>query len=461
MPPATDRSQPDYPSNAYAWYVVVVLTAAYVVSFLDRQILALLVEPIRIDLGLTDTQMGLIMGSAFALFYTILGIPIGWLADRFSRRGIIAAGITIWCLMTAACGLSRNFTQLFLARVGVGVGEATLNPAALSLISDYFPRERRGRAISFYNMGVALGAGIALIIGSRIIGKVIDAPPITLPVVGEIYAWQTVFLIVGLPGLVIAALMITVREPKRHDKLRLPIDPQAAAGGAINPEVTETLSILDTIRYLRERWQVYGSHFLGMSVVTCIGYAFLFWIPTMFIRTWGWDIPTIGLAYGLVNLIAGPIGVNLGGWFADILYRRGHRDSHMRACFCFALLFVPCSVLVPLMPGPELAIAMLVPASVGAGGVTATGVAALMMITPNQLRGQTTALYYLVINILGLSVGGVAVGAITDYVFGDGAALRYTLAVVAAGAGCAAIGFLWANLAYYRKAIDEAESWSD
>ncbi len=221
MTQASHPPRPDYPSSAYAWYVVVVLTAAYVVSFIDRQILALLVEPIRRDLGLTDTQMGLIMGSAFALFYTILGIPLGWLADRFSRRGIIAAGITIWCLMTAACGLSRNFGQLFLARVGVGVGEAALSPSALSLISDYFPRERRGRAISFYNMGVSLGAGIAMIGGGWIIAGIIDAPPTTLPVVGEIYAWQTVFLVVGLPGLAIAALMATVREPERRDKLRV------------------------------------------------------------------------------------------------------------------------------------------------------------------------------------------------------------------------------------------------
>lgn len=451
MTQASNPPRQDYPSSAYAWYVVVVLTAAYVVSFVDRQILALLVEPIRRDLGLTDTQMGLIMGSAFALFYTILGIPLGWLADRFSRRGIIAAGITIWCLMTAACGLSRNFGQLFLARVGVGVGEAALGPSALSLISDYFPRERRGRAISFYNMGVSLGAGIAMIGGGWIIAAIADAPPTTLPIVGEIYAWQTVFLVVGLPGLAIAALMATVREPERRDKLRVMAD-----GGR-----TEEVSIRNTIRYLRDRWQVYGSHFLGMSVVTCIGYAFLFWIPTMFIRTWGWDIQQISLTYGLVALITGPIGVNAGGWFADHLYRRGYRDSHMRACLCFALIFVPSSVLVPLMPTPELAVAMLVPSSLGAAGVTATGVAALMMITPNQLRGQTTALYYFVISILGLSVGGAAVGAITDYVFGYEAALRYTLAVVSAAAGCAALGFMWVNLAYYRKAIDEAASWSD
>jgi MFS family permease len=444
------NNEPQYPPPAYAWYVVVVLTLAYVVSFLDRQILALLLEPIRRDLELSDTQMGLIMGSAFALFYTILGLPIGRLADRYSRRGIIAAGITIWCLMTAACGLSRNFVQLFLARVGVGVGEATLNPSALSLISDYFPRERRGRAISFYNMGVAVGAGIAMILGGWVIGIVMDAPPMTLPVFGELYAWQTVFLFVGLPGLVIALLMVTIREPERRDKITL----TDASGNT-----TEEVSIRETIRFLGRRWRTYGTHFLGLSVVTIIGYAFLFWIPTMFIRTWGWSIPQIGLAYGLVNLIVGPISVNLAGWYADSLYRRGYKDGHMRTCFYGALLFVPSSVLVPLMPSPELAIAMLIPASVGAASVTATGVAGLMMITPNQVRAQTTALYYFVINVLGLSVGGAAVGMVTDYVFGDEMALRYTLSLISAVAGVMGLMFLRVHLRYYRVAIVEAERW--
>jgi MFS family permease len=154
--PKKDGNSSAYPPAAYGWYVVVILTIAYVISFIDRQILALLIEPIRQDMEITDTQISLLMGLAFAIFYTLLGIPIGRLADRSSRRGIIAVGITIWCIMTAACGLARNFMQLFLARIGVGIGEATLNPSALSLISDYFPREKRGKPIGFYNMGFRL-----------------------------------------------------------------------------------------------------------------------------------------------------------------------------------------------------------------------------------------------------------------------------------------------------------------
>ncbi len=447
--PDSGDTDASYPSTAYAWYVVGVLTLAYVVSFLDRQIMALLVEPIRADLDLSDTQISLLLGLAFAIFYTLLGIPIGRLADRRSRRAIIAVGITIWCLMTAACGLARNFWQLFLARVGVGVGEATLNPSALSMISDYFPREQRGKAISVYNMGVSLGAGIALILGGWIIGMVTAAPPVTLPVVGELYAWQTVFLAVGLPGLLIAALMITVREPARRGRIQI----SDASGRA-----TDEISIPETVRYIARRWRTYGTHMLGMSVVTIIGYALFFWVPTMFVRTWDWTIPEISLAYGLVNLIFGPIGVTLAGWIADRRYRNGETDSLMRTCLWFMLIFVPFAAIAPLMPSGQLAIAALIPSAIGGAGVTAAGAAALMMYTPNQLRAQVTALYYFVINVLGLTLGPTLVALVTDFGFQDEGALRYSISLVSVGAGLFAVGFLVTNLAHYRVAVKEMEA---
>jgi len=291
-----------------------------------------------------------------------------------------------------------------------------------------------------------------MILGGWIIAAVSTAPPIVLPVIGSLHAWQSVFFLVGLPGLLIALLMATVREPERRGKIRV-----ATTDG----RATDDLSIRHAVRYLLERWQLYGSHFLGMSVVTCIGYGFLFWVPTMFVRTWQWDIPQISLAYGAVNLVAGPIGVLSAGWLADRVFRLGRRDAHMRTCIAFSLLFVPGSILAPLMPTPELTIAVLIPASIGAAGVTAMGPAALMMVTPNQLRAQATALYYFVINIIGLSIGGTAVGAMTDYVFGDESALRYTLAIVAACAGVVAFVFLTLNLRFYRRAMDESNTWSN
>ncbi len=299
---------------AYAWYVATVLTLAHIVSFLDRQVLALLVEPIKRDLAISDTKMSLLMGAAFAIFYTVMAIPIGRLADRGKRTAIITVGVTVWCVMTAMCGMARNYWQLFLARIGVGAGEATLTPSALSILSDYFPRERLGAAVGFYNMGVSVGAGIAFIVGGQVIGFVTSSPPISLPFIGELYAWQTVFLFVGLPGLAIAALMGTVREPVRRGKIKLESDTDAA---------NDQISLRQAIDYLAKRRRTYGGLALIVSGSTILGYGFLSWITSMFLRTWDWTVPQIGTGLGVVLLIAGPIGVNGAGWLADRWFKQG------------------------------------------------------------------------------------------------------------------------------------------
>jgi len=440
-----------YPAPAYGWYVVVILTVAYILSMLDRQILSLLVEPIRQDLHLSDTQISLLMGPAFAIFYTVLAIPLGRMADRRSRRGMIAIGITVWCLMTAACGLARNFVQLFMARLGLGFGQATLNPAALSMISDYFPRERRGKPVAFYSLGISLGSGLAMLVGGMVINHFKNSPPVSLPMIGELAVWQTVLLWVGLPGLVVALLMGTVREPVRQDKIQVHNDPAGAKSA---------MPISQVMQFLLQRWRTYGTLFLGMSVVTIIGYAYIFWIPTMFVRTWGWTFPQIGKAYGLIVIFAGPTGVALGGWLGDWLYRRGRRDGHMRATLVGALILIAFSIAAPLMPTPELALAMLFPSTVGAAMPSATGAASLMMIVPNQMRAVTTALYYFVIGILGLMLGSTSVALVTDYVFHDDAALRYSIVVVVIGAVVLALGFMINNLKHFRESVIEADQWS-
>lgn len=455
MPPATDPADAGaYPAPRYAWYVVVVLTIAYLLSFLDRQILALMVEPIRRDLGISDTQVSLLGNLAFGIFYTVLGLPIGRAADRFSRRRIITAGIALWCLMTAACGLARNFLQLFLARVGVGVGEAALNPAALSMISDYFPREKRGRALTFYNMGVSLGVGIALIFGGQIIAWVAAAPPVQLPGIGLLHAWQTVFLLVGVPGLFVVLLMSTVREPRRRDRL------QATASTDTGSQAANLLSIGETVAFMRQRWRTYATHFIGMSIVTILGYNFFFWVPSMFLRTWGWTIPEISLGYGLVTITGGPLGILLGGWIAEQLARRGHDDAMMRTSLgAVMLVLAPTAILVPLMPNGALALALLFPLSVGGALATAAGSAALQLITPNQMRAQVTAMYYFVINILGL-LGPTVVGMVTDYGFGNDHALRWSMAIVSVGASVLGVVFLVMHLPHFRSRIREAAAWS-
>lgn len=436
-----------YPPTAYGWYVVGVLTVTYTVSFIDRQIMALMIEPIRRDLGITDTQVSLLIGLAFAVFYTLLGVPIARLADRYSRRAIIAAGVTVWCLMTAACGLARNYAQLFLARVGVGVGEAALSPSALSMMSDYFPKKTRGRAVAVYNTGISLGTGLAMIVGGQVVAHVMQAPPVRLPGIGELFAWQTVFLIVGLPGLVMAVLMATVKEPARRERLRT-ADP------------VSHLPLAAVAEFLGQRRRMYGSHFLGMSTVAILAYGLYAWIPTMFIRTWDWSIRDIGLAYGIVTLVAGPLAAVLAAWLGEKLTARGRQDAQMRAALISIGLGIAGAIAAALAPNPWIAVLLLLPASIGTTAATASGLSALMTVTPNQMRAQASALYYLVVNVFGLTVGPTGIAIFTDYVFRDTAALRYSIACVAVLAGIAAAIFLSYNLRQYRASYLESLAWS-
>ncbi len=437
-----------YGSRTYAWYVVVILTVTYTISFIDRQIMALMIGPIRTDLAITDTQVSLLIGLAFAMFYTLLGLPIARLADRYSRRAIISAGIAIWCVMTAACGMAQTYPQLFLARIGVGVGEAALSPSALSLISDIFPPNRRGRAIAFYNMGISLGSGLAMIIGGQLVVMVGGAERSAWPIFGELYGWQKIFILVGLPGLLMAVLLWTVREPQRQERL------------AAQPGNDGGIPIRDVVRYLGTRWRLYGSHFLGLSVVAILTYGFLAWIPQMFIRTWGWSVAQIGMAYGVVTLLSGALAVLFVAGFARYFTTRGHSDVYMRVALWACAFGVIGAILVPLAPTPAIAVLALVPVSVGTIAATGAGLTALMVVTPNQMRAQASAAYYFVVNLLGLTLGPTGIALVTDYVFRNDLMLRYSILVVSALAGLLAALCLTYNLRQYRKAVAESASWS-
>lgn len=434
----------DYPTPAYAWYVVVLLTLAYVVSFIDRQVMNLLVEPIKADLALSDTQMSLLLGFAFAIFYSVMGIPMGRIADRYNRCRLIIIGITLWCTMTACCGLARNYLQLFLARVGVGVGEAALSPAALSIISDSFPKEKRILPIGFYNIGIYVGAGLAMILGGLVIDYIQNAPPLVLPGLGELRPWQTTFVLIGIPGLLLAALMGTVKEPARKELL-------TAGTNA------EALSFRFFLEYLRRRWRSYGAVFAGMAFLTVITYSNFAWVPTMFIRTHNWEIKEIGLIYGAIVLSAGPLGIYLGGLLGNALYNAGRKNGLMLGALVGTLFLTPSTLLAPLMPTPELAMVLLFLASLGLAFVTANMVPALLLITPNQLRGQTYALFLLTLNLVGPALGPTAVALVTDFVFFNEAMLRYSLSIITGLAGLCCIVFFYLGLSPYRASVLEAE----
>jgi MFS family permease len=314
-----NSSQPA--SLVYAWYVVAILTLAYVFSFIDRQIIGLLVGPIKKDLSISDVQISYLMGVSFALFYTFFGIPLGWLADRFSRRLLIAIGVTIWSLMTAGCGLCNQFWQLALMRMGVGVGEAALSPAAYSLIADYFPPHRRATAMSVYTMGIYVGSGLALVLGGQIIRLASGQDQYQLAVLGSVTPWQLVFICVGLPGILVALLFLTIREPERS-KSRL--------GASASSTWKETLGYLwsnrATLIFLN----------VGVALVAMSSYANMSWIPEMFSRRYGWATAYTGLIFGAIMSICGVIGVVGGGWLSDRWLQQGYQDAPLRVAFWLA-----------------------------------------------------------------------------------------------------------------------------
>lgn len=415
-PAAESPDDLPWPHPAYAWYVVTILLIAYTCSFIDRLILTLLVAPIREDLGISDTQMSLLVGFAFAVLYTFAGIPLGYVADRWNRRRLIGLGIGSWSVMTAFCGLAPTYAFLFLARVGVGVGEATLSPAAYSLMSDYFPKSRLGRAIAVYSIGVPLGSGIALVIGGSIVQLATSMPSVDLPGVGSAAPWRLVFFMVGLPGLLIALLMLTVREPIRR-------------GMGASPD---RVRMRDAIAFVLARRRTFGPFFVGLSLLTLVIYGNMAWIPTFFARTYGMPAATAGLYFGIILAAGGALGLVAGGALADRLYQRGFKDGHLRTVLIATVGAAPFLVAGPLMPNPTwafvcVALAMFI--ATMHGGVAG---AALQIISPNRFRGQVTAIYFFVANMIGFGLGPTAVALITDYGFGDDAALRYSLAIVAA-----------------------------
>lgn len=416
-PPSADAP---WPRPAYSWYVVGVLLLAYTFSFVDRMILSLLIAPIRAALDISDTQVSVLIGLAFALFYTLLGLPLAWIADRYNRRNLIVAGVVVWSFMTAGCGFAGSYASLFAARMGVGVGEATLSPAAFSMLSDYFPRDRLARAIAVYSIGVPLGSGVALILGSFVVQAVLAAPTVDVPFFGAMEAWRLIFVWVGAPGLLIALLMLTVREPFRRGRRII-----ADANSASSVRVPDLLAHLGTQR------AALGALFGGMSLIGLVMYGAIAWIPTFFARTYGMDIAHAGLWFGIIMAVGGAIGLIAGGSLADRLFGKGIGDAHLRVMRLSILLGGPPLLATMLMPDPTLALAML---ALAFPCMTMHGVGsvALQLITPNEYRARMTALYFFVVNLVGLGFGPILIALLTDNLFQSDTALRYSIAVVVA-----------------------------
>ena len=422
-----------------AWYAVAVLVLAFIFSFIDRIVIALLVEPIKADLGISDFDIGLLQGFAFALFYALLGIPIGRLSDRISRRGIIATGIAVWSLMTAACGLARSFFGLFLARVGVGVGEATLSPAAYSMISDYFPREKLGRALGVYQSGAMLGAGIAFLVGGAAVQLLSAHDGQVLPVLGAVRMWQLAFFAVGLPGLLIALLMLTVKEPVRRGR---------ASGAASGIPLRAVLAYIGSHRGL------FVAHFTGFALLVVPITTVLAWAPTYLSRVLGFARAESGFVLGMMLLILSPAAVYFGGWLIDYLQKRGHADAPFRVSIGAALAIIPLSLFATTGRDPVLALWLIGPLIFCACISQAAAPTVIQVMVPNEMRAQISAVWMLCMNLISTIMGPTMVGFITVYVLTDDMAVGTSIAIVNVLSAPIAALILWTGLKFFRRAAD-------
>ena len=443
--------EPDYPPASTAWYVVGALTVVYVFSFLDRQILSLLVEDMKTGLGLDkDWQAGFLMGPAFAIFYTLFGFPLGRMADSGVRRNLVAAGLTMWSLMTAGCGLAKNFWHMLLGRVGVGIGEASLGPSAYSIIADMFPPHRMGKAMGVYTMGIYLGAGLAYMAGGPAVDLFRESEPWDIFAVGSIPGWQKVFFLVGLPGLLLAPVFLwTVGEPVRRGT--------GGKGRTSSPPVG------DVISYFRQNAATLSLHGLGFAMLAFSSYGTGAWLPTLFSRVHGWSPGEFGLPFGLMTFVFGSLGIYSGGWLADWLLRRGKRDAKMWVPWFAAWIWFPFGIVYPLLDDPYWAMLILVGAVYTTAMPHGMAPASIQEVMPNRMRGQASAIYLFINNLIGLGVGPVALGWMTDYVFTETEwgieGVRYSLLTVTVTAHIVATLVLWKCRGCYCKSLDRLEEY--
>lgn len=425
----------------YAWYVVFVLFLAYVVSFMDRQILSLLIEPIKQDLGVSDTVMGLLHGFAFAVFYTLMGIPIGRLADAHNRRNIIIIGVAFWSLMTSLCGLAKNVLILFSTRIGVGVGEATLLPSSHSMISDYFPRELRGRALSLFSLGVFAGAGIAFIFGGFVAAFAARAAATELPILGELQPWRLTLLMAGLPGILIVLLMLSIKEPPRRERM----------GAQVG-----TVSLREALAFLRMHFRIYTALIIGSAFLALAAYSLFAWTPAYFIRVYDYSPKEIGVTFGLILMAGGTLGLLVGSSLADLWYARGRLTAHIDVMASLSLLALPPAFLLIQAESASTALACLSFLVFFLAVHTGLTPAALHLVTPNELRGQITAVYMFAVNLIGLGLGPTIVALVTDSFFRDPAAVGRSLGLVICFSLIIGLIILLSGRNAYRKRQEES-----
>jgi MFS family permease len=392
--------QQPYPSRPYAYYTVGIIMLAYGFAFVDRIALSLVIDPIRRDLGLNDTQVSALVGVAFVLCYVLFSFPFGRWVDRGARPAALTLGITVWSLAMTGCGLATGFWQMFVGRMLVGVGEAAVTPVAYSTIPDSFPPQRRGFAMAIFASGSSIGGGLAVYIGSLILEWAESTSPV-FPIVGALAPWQALFVILGLPGLLVALLVhLTLRDP-----------PRRSVG-------QQDVSSKEVLAYLRAHRRLFICMFLAFSGSAISNYGFMVWGPAYFMRVHGLSVAEVGLLMGLGFAVLATSGVLLGGLWVDRVHKTGRAEAPIRVALRVAWLQIPFMLGAYLSPDPSVAVALFCAGMFMGSMMGGLQGPMVQVLTPNRMRGQVGAVYIVTVNIIGLGLGPIATAAMTDYVFG-------------------------------------------
>lgn len=403
-----------FPSAGRAWLMLAMLLAAYMLSLVDRQILSLMVGPIRRDLEISDFQISLLQGFAFTLLYCGVGLPVARLADKHNRKYLILAGIVIWSIMTGLCGLAGSFGALFLARVGVGFGEAALTPAAYSMISDAFPPHKLVRANAIFSMAALMGAGLSLVLGGPLV-EFFTAQQAARGITG-FAAWQLVFLTLGVLGLPVSLLFLLVREPARHGA-RAPVPPVLGAVGQL---------WADRARYM--------PYYLCAGLLAIVTFGVLSWVPAHMMRVFAMTPGEVGLMVGCSLVAAALLGAVIGPALAHAFSRRGHADCHLRTTLVVTLCLLP-TLLAPVVPSKPVAFTLLFLLFVLQSSYFGVLAAAIQLLTPGHVRAVNASIFILTVNVMGMGVGTALIGGLSDLAFaGDPAGIGRSITIVTGGA---------------------------
>ena len=446
-PVAAAPSADPWPKPAQAWYAVFIFALALMMDFLDRGVIGYLVHPIEMDLHVSDLQISLVTGLAYVCFYALVSLPVARLADVGTRRTIVAIGVAVWSLATAFCGFAQNFWQLFIGRMAVGAGESCNGPPVFSMISDLFPREKLPRAIAVLNFGFIAGTGLASIFAGTVIRLLSSMHGVQLPVVGVLHPWQMTFIVVGLPGLIIAALMLTVAEPIRRGRI--------SVDGA-----HKSLPIRDVVRFFLDNRATYIPMFLGLGFNIIPSVGLIAWSAEYFRRSFGLQPADYAMYSGAISIVVAPLGALFGSWLAERFHLRGRDDGNLRVVLLAFVFNAPGLVALMLAPTWPIALAIFAYTQFVAMWVPGPFNAALQVVTPNEMRGQITALFLFIFNIVGFGVGPSMVAFITQYVFHDPAMLRYAMALVMVVLMPPAALSIWWGLKAYGRSVARAKTWA-